>query len=284
MIDGVKESAYEHAIKIEELNHHQATLRFPVFTIPKDYKTIWEPDAGFITPEKAITLYKELAEKNGAAIHTRESVLEWRKEKDGIIVITNKSTYHSKKLIITAGAWAGKMLPQLGTSLKVTRQVIGWAAQKNPAAFSLENFPCWLLADNEEGAYYGFPILPADTFDGPIGLKIAYHYPGQLTDPDKVNREVNENDKEQIQNALARFLSGADHEELTCKTCLYTYSADENFIIDHLPGYNGDVTIACGFSGHGFKFVSVVGEILADLSMNGRTDLPIDFLSLKRFQ
>jgi sarcosine oxidase len=284
MIKGVRESAYQHDIKIEELNHHQAKLRFPSFIIPYDYEAIWEADAGFITPEKAITLYKELAEKNGAEIHTREAVMEWRKEKDGITVVTNQNTYHSKKLIITTGPWAGKMLPQLITTLKVTRQVIGWAAQKNPETFSLDNFPCWLLADNEEGAYYGFPILPADKFGGPGGLKLAYHYPGQLTEPDKVNREVSEKDKEQIEYALSKYLPGADNEELTCKTCLYTYSTDENFIIDHLPGYSGDVTIACGFSGHGFKFVSVVGEILSDLAMNGKTDLPISFLSLKRFQ
>ena len=116
-------------------------------------------------------------------------------------------------------------------------------------------------------------------------MKFAWHHPGDETDPDHVNRNITKKETNDLIQQVAEYIPAvADAALVAVKTCLYTNSADENFIIDHLPGYDGDVTIACGFSGHGFKFVSVVGEILADLAMNGKTGLPIDFLSLKRFQ
>ena len=141
----------------------------------------------------------------------------------------------------------------------------------------MDHFPCWLLEDEQRGIYYGFPILPAGRFNGPVALKVAHHYPGQIADPDNVNRQINAEDEEDIRFVLKKYLPDADHRIVAWKTCLYTNSTDENFIIDHLPGYDNDVTIACGFSGHGFKFVSVVGEVLADLAMEGKTSLPIGF-------
>lgn len=283
IIRGVKDAAILHKIKIDQLSQQQASSQFPEFTVPQNFETIYEPDAGFITPEKAILLYKEEAIKSGADIRTNESVLKWGKEGDTVKLVTNKNTYYSKKLIITAGAWAGKMLPQLNTELTVTRQTIGWVQPKKPKSFSLGNFPCWMLEEEGMGSYYGFPLLPEDRFDGPSGIKIAHHFPGQIVDPDNVNRQISKDDEDDLRYVLEKYLPQADAKVLSWKTCLYTNTKDENFIIDHLPGYDGDVTIACGFSGHGFKFVSVVGEILADLAIEGKSNLPIDFLSLKRF-
>jgi sarcosine oxidase len=284
VIKGVKESAALHQIKIDQLTREQAASTFPQFTLPGNFETVCEPDAGFITPEKAIQLYKEEAIKASADIRTNEIVLSWKKEDGSIKVVTNKNTYYSKKLIITAGAWAGKMLPQLKTELTVTRQTIAWVQTMHPDSFSLGNFPCWMLEEEGRGCYYGFPMLPADRFGGPVGLKLAHHYPGQKTNPDNVNRQINKEDEADLQYALAKYLPAANATIVAWKICLYANTKDENFIIDHLPGYDGDVTIACGFSGHGFKFVSVVGEILADLAIEGKTNMPIDFLSLKRFQ
>ncbi len=284
VIKGVKESAILHQIEIDKLTRKQTELSFPQFTLPENFETIYEPDAGFITPEKAIQLYKEEAMKVGADIRTNEIVLSWEKENGIIKIVTNKNTYYSKKLIITAGAWSAKMLPLLKTELTVTRQTIAWVQPNNQDSFSLGNFPCWMLEEEGRGCYYGFPILPADNFDGPVGMKLAHHYSGQTTDPDYVNRQINKEDEEDINYVLEKYWPAANAKIIAWKTCLYTTTKDENFIIDHLPGYDGDVTIACGFSGHGFKFVSVIGEILGDLAIEGKTNMPIDFLSLKRFQ
>jgi sarcosine oxidase len=286
MIKGVRKAASLYDIGINNLTKQQTEPGYSQFNVLPAFESIYEPDAGFIRPEKAVALYKDEALKNGADIRTKEKVLEWTKENGEIKVITEKSIYNSKKLIITAGAWAGKMIPGLNTSLKVTRQIIVWVKPTDEKLFAPGRFPCWMVADDKrEGVLYGFPCLPKEQFGDPEGMKFAWHFPGDETNPDHVNRNItNEETNKLIQQVASYIPAVGDAELVSAKTCLYANSADENFIIDHLPGYEGDITIACGFSGHGFKFVSVVGEILADLAMNGKTSLPVDFLSLKRFQ
>ena len=284
MMKGVKYSASLYNIPVENLNASSATKRFPEFRIPPGFEIVFEPEAGFIIPEKAILLYKQQAIQQGAEINTKEKVIEWKKEGNNIIVVTDKNMYQCKKLIITAGAWAGKMIPGFADKIKVTRQFVAWIKPKKENDFTLNNFPCWMIADEEKpGAYYGFPVLPAATAEGPAGLKLAYHYPGVITDPDNVHRQTIPGDIENLTWFLNKYLPGTFESVIAAKICLYANSPDENFIIDKLPGFEEQVTIACGFSGHGFKFASVVGEILADLAMEGTTTHPIDFLSAKRF-
>jgi sarcosine oxidase len=83
--------------------------------------------------------------------------------------------------------------------------------------------------------------------------------------------------------ALNKYIPDGFDAIICMKTCLYTYTPDENFILDYLPGYDKDVVVAAGFSGHGFKFASVVGEIMCDLATSGSTKEPIDFLGIDRF-
>ena len=273
-----------YEIEISDLTGQRRPGLSP-FNIQPSFESIYEPDAGFIRPEKAVKLYKDEALKTGADIHTKEKVLEWTKENEKVKVITDKNIYYAKKLIITAGAWAGRMIPGLNTSLRITRQIIVWVKPPDVKMFGPDHFPCWMLADDKrEGVLYGFPYLAKEKFGEPDGMKLAWHYAGDETDPDHVNRNISKKETDDLIQQVAEYIPAVSESALVAaKTCLYANSADENFIIDHLPGFNGAVTIACGFSGHGFKFVSVVGEILGDLSMNGKTSLPVDFLSLKRF-
>ena len=283
IIKGVKRSASLYEIEVERFNILSSAKKFPQFKVPEYFECLHEPDAGFITPEKTIRLYATLAKKSGSEIHPYEKVVNWEKIGDGIVVRTDKNNYHCSKLVITAGAWAGKMIPGFQDKLKITRQFVAWVKLKNENDYRLNNFPCWMIADNEKpGAYYGFPILPTEKFGEPAGLKLAHHYAYNETDPDNVNRQVTADDEENLKYALNKYFSGTFESFLSSKICLYANSPDENFIIDKLPGYK-NVVIACGFSGHGFKFVSVVGEILADLLTYGKTELPIEFLSTKRF-
>lgn len=285
MMKGVREAASLYDIGVNHLTRQQRESEFSQFKVLPAFESIYEPDAGFIRPENAVALYKEEAVKTGADIRTRETVLEWTKENDRIKVITDKNIYYAKKLIITAGAWAGKMIPGLNTTLKITRQIIVWVKPGDEKIFAPDRFPCWMVADDKrEGVLYGFPYLTKEKFGEPEGMKFALHYAGDETSPDHINRNITKKETDDLIQQVAEYIPAvADAALVAAKTCLYANSADENFIIDHLPGYDGDVTIACGFSGHGFKFVSVVGEILADLAMNGKTSLPVDFLSLKRF-
>lgn len=282
LMKGIRASASLYQIPVEEVSEAELQHQYRQFAIPQDYDVLYEADAGFVTPERAILLYTEQAIRHGAVIKTKEKTISWEKTRDGIMVITDNEKYTCDKLVITAGPWADKMIPAFQTKLTVTRQAIAWVCPGNWECFELGNFPCWMIADDEQpGEYYGFPIMPVGKLGGPIGLKIAFHYPGTVTDPDHVNRVPGAEDENRLVNALHKFIPDGYTSTLVMKTCLYTNSPDEHFIIDHLPGHD-DVVIAAGFSGHGFKFASVVGEIMADLALMGQTDLPIGFLSANR--
>jgi sarcosine oxidase len=280
IIKGVKLAASLYNIELDNMNDNY----YFQFKFPKSFEILFEPDAGFLPPEKAIRLYANEAKKWGATIHSNEKVTEWRKEGDGLIVKTHKNSYQCNKLVITAGAWSGKMISGFSNKIKVTRQFVSWIKTKNDKQFDLNNFPCWMIGDDDKhGCYYGFPLLDIKKFGEPAGLKLAHHFPKEITDPDYVNRETTKEDIENLKYCLDKYLPGVFDSVLHTKICLYGNSPDENFIIDKLPGYEEHVSIACGFSGHGFKFVSVVGEILAGLAIDGKTNLPIDFLKAKRF-
>ncbi len=277
-IAGVRKSSSLYSIPVNDVSQREMAAKYPQFRIPDSYEIVFEPDAGFVTPERSVLLFTEQAIKKGATIHTKEKTVSWKREGSTITMTTNKQTYQCKKLVITAGPWAGKMIPGLSKNLKVTRQMIAWVNPRNWKAFELGNFPCWSIGD-----FYGFPILPTSRFGGPVGLKLAHHYHGIVSDPDNLNRIPSAEDESILVDFLNKFFPEGYASTHVMKTCMYTNTPDENFILDFLPGYDNDVCVAAGFSGHGFKFSSVVGEIMADLALKGNTTHPIGFLNATRF-
>lgn len=285
VMQGVRLSAKTYGIELDEIPVFDAKIKYPLLAIPNEYEVLLEPEAGFITPDRAIKGYTDMALKHGAEIKSRVKVESWRKVNAVYEVITSTGTYSADKLIFTAGPWAAKLLPSLAPSLNVTRQVLAWLHTKHNSLFELGQFPCWMIADDDKpGVFYGFPVLPADIFEGPIGFKLALHYPGDVTDPDFINRNPTAHDEQLLVDFMHRYFPNEYVSTLVIKTCMYTNSPDEHFILDFLPGYDQDVIVATGFSGHGFKFASVIGEIIGDLVIRGRTEMPIDFLRMKRFE
>jgi sarcosine oxidase len=282
-LETVKASSSQYNIPVNTLTARACSDKYPQFSLPADFQRLEEPDAGFLTPERSILLFVQQAILNGATIRTKEPAIEWKQENGTVTVKTDKGTYFANKLVITAGPWAGKTVPGLAPKLKVTRQALAWVQPKKWADFVLGTFPCWIL-EHGEYDFYGFPIVPVGQFGGPLGLKLALHFPGgEVTDPDAVNRNTTEADEKVLIEFLDRFIPDGYAHTLAMKTCLYTNSLDQNFILDHLPGHDKHVVIASGFSGHGFKFASAIGEIMADLAVKGSTDLPIGFLNAQRF-
>ena len=240
---------------------------------------MYEPNAGYLVPEECIRAHLELASRAGAELQFEEKVLSWSEEGDHVEVRTSSGIYQAGHLVITAGPWANKALRDV-VPLRVTRQVMAWIAPRDGVrGFLPKRFPVFVAEDIEGGApIYGFPAI-----DGPAGgVKAAIHGSDDVCTADGVNRVVDEEDIQKIREKLGGRIPELDGEVVRAKTCLYTTTPDEHFVIGTHPQVLS-CTIACGFSGHGFKFSSVVGEILADLAMSRKTAYPIELFDPRRF-
>jgi sarcosine oxidase len=278
-LDTVRASAREYDIPI----HAPDKSQYPEFQLPENTQIIHEPEAGFLTPERSIMLMADRAIRLGADILVGAEVLSWEHRADGVTVQTAGHRFSTRKIIFTSGAWTGNLVPELRTQLKITRQVLAWMQPQDWKPFELGTFPCWFMEDQGMD-FYGFPVLPTNLFGGPVGLKVALHHPGlELENPNGMAQPILDSERQVLINFMERHLPTGFAKVLDVKTCLYTNSPDTHFMLDHLPGYGKDVVIGAGFSGHGFKFVSAIGEILADLAVMGQTPIPIDFLRLDRF-
>jgi sarcosine oxidase len=181
-------------------------------------------------------------------------------------VATAHGTYAAARLLITVGAWLPRLLPDLAPHLWIERNVLFWFEPRaRRDAFAA--LPVYIVQDTDR-LYYGFPYDPAH------GLKVAGLHFGDRADPDTVDREPSAKDEERVRSWLRRRMPDADGERRLAKVCLYTNSPDGHFIIDR----DGPVTFASACSGHGFKFASAIGEILADLATTGRAGADIGFL------
>ena len=278
VLSGSIQAAQRYGLGHELLSRAELASAFPQFTVPDDYIAMLDHAGGFVLPERAITAYCDLAMRRGAELHGREPVLEWQSTPAGVSVRTAKDTYAAAHLVFCGGAWSGKLVRDLGVPLTVSRQFMAWFWPRNPETFDLGRFPVWAIDPPDGSFIYGFPIHP----EGSAGMKIAFHAQGPMTDPDTDARVPTPADEQSLRPELQRFLPDAGGPLLSMRVCLYTNSPDHSFIVDRHPRH-ANVTVACGFSGHGFKFAGVMGEAIADLATKGRSALPVDFLALRRF-
>jgi len=276
LLNNIKESARLYNIPLESIS----AKKFPQFNFPADFEILFEPQSGFLLPDVAIRTYVTEAKKAGAHIHENEKLISWKLISGKVQVKTDKNEYSCNKIVFTAGPWSAQLIPNSSEHLKITRQVLVWVRPNNINDFKLGTFPCWLAVGKP---FYGFPFIPQHISPGPEGIKLAFHFPGTITDPDHVNRKISEEDTNHILDFLKECIPGAYGDIIDAKTCLYSNTPDDHFVIDNLPDMEQNVCMAWGFSGHGFKFVSAVGEVLADLAMYGKTSLPIEFLNASRF-
>jgi len=277
VVTGSLASARAHDLPHELLQADAIRRRFPAFELPDDIVAVYQPDGGFVLSERAIAGHARLALDAGADLHGHEPVVEWAALDTGVAVRTAVAEYRARHMIVSAGAWVGKLLPSLARVAVPERQVLLWAATTQPERFTPAALPVFIL-DVEEGAFYGFPEY------GIPGLKIGrMHHRREVIDPDTWDRTLIEpEDVAVLRAATSRYLPGADGPALTLKTCMFTNTPDEHFIIDALPGVPA-VTVVSPCSGHGYKFASVMGEIAADLALDGGTAQDIEMFRLDRF-
>ncbi len=261
---GSYRSCLEHGLPHEVLSSTELTKRFPGFRLPNDTVALYQEEGGFLLSERCIVTNVIAAQALGAEVHARERVLGWEASGDAVSVQTDSGTYEAGALAITAGPWASQLLPVLARAAVPERQVLGWFQPSDPELFAPGRFPVFNLKV-PEGRYYGFPI-----YSGP-GFKIGrFHHLEEHTSPDCVDREIHPQDEEILRAAVSRYFPEANGPTMALRTCLFTNSPDEHFIIGAHPEHP-QVSFAAGFSGHGFKFCSVVGEIMADLTTRGDT-------------
>lgn len=275
-INGAIAAARQHAIPIEPLTASEAESRFPGMRFHQNHAVLFEPRAGFLRVEACINAHLEAARASGATLWPETPVHRIEIEANGVRIHTAQAVLTAPRLVVAAGAWTGPLLADLAIPLVPSRKFVGWF-DVTPGAYHVDRgYPCF-YAETHEGSFYGFPSL-----DGQV-IKVAEHSGvDPVADPSLVDRACRPEDLPRLTTFLQQMLPHATSRLSRHSVCLYTMSPDSHFLIDHLP-QAPHVTVACGFSGHGFKFTSVIGEVLADLSLRGKSSLPVGFLSLKRF-
>jgi sarcosine oxidase len=284
-VAGSRRSAEEWGLPHEMLDAAQIRRRFPTLTPDDDEVALFESCAGLVRPEETVSGHLELARRAGADLRFEEPALSWEALPGGrgVRVRTPGGTHTAGHLVICPGAWAPELLAGLGVPFTVERQVQYWfQPHGGTAPFAPERHPVYIwesAADEEPGQgpgdgggtqVYGFPAI-----EGPAGgAKVAFFRKGTECTPWDIDRTVHPDETDAMARHMATRIPDLPGRFLRGVACMYTTTPDEHFVVAGHPRHE-QTTVACGFSGHGFKFVPVIGEILADLALEGATSHPI---------
>lgn len=277
IIRGCRRSAREHDLQIDLLSKQEIKARYPTLQVQDGEVGVFEPEGGLLNPERAIEAQLTVAEAHGAEMRFGVAMKRWAATTNGFeILLSDDTRISARVLILTLGPWFKATLESLGAPIRLQRNVQAWFSPRTEA-YNASAFPAFLLKRKGLPApLYGFP-------DFGDGIKAAFHGFGDLTDVEHFDREIDcARDIDPLARCLEQWMPGAVDALRDAKPCLYTLTPDEHFVIDHHP-HHRSLILCGGFSGHGFKFAPVVGEIGADLALDGGSRHDIDFLSLRRF-
>ncbi|MCX7420651.1 MAG: N-methyl-L-tryptophan oxidase, partial [Planctomycetia bacterium] len=282
-ISGARLSAQIHSLRIENLSATAASRRWPGFRVPDEFDVVFEPEAGFLKVEECVQSHLDCAISHGARLHLNDPVVSWSAMGGKVRVRTMNGEFVARSLVITAGAWSAGLMSDMNLPLQVLRKPTFWHKTTSANHSLTSGMPTFYfeMPDAKGGyarSFYGFPSIDGST------LKVAEHSGGNIVaDPLFIDRECHDEDSEPVARFVQSCLPRLSQQATRHSVCFYTVTPDRHFVIDRHPQHS-NVVIGCGFSGHGFKFTSVLGEVLADLATDRRVNLPIDFLSLKRLR
>ncbi len=277
IIEGTLRAAGQHDLRIQHLGREELTARFPTLKVLPNESVLFETDGGVLKPEAAIRVQLRRAKIAGAETRFEMETKSWERcGKEFELRLSDGSQILARKLVLSLGPWFKEMLGALNVPVRVQRNVQCWFTPVS-SAYQAPDFPAFLVQRAGLPApLYGFP-------DFGEGVKAAFHGWGELTEAQNLEREIERaSDVEPLVRAMEGWMAGAAHTFREAKACMYSLTPDGHFVIDRDP-HDADLILCGGFSGHGFKFAPVVGEIAADLALNGGTRHAIDFLSLRRF-
>ncbi len=276
LVGGTRLSADRYGLDYEMLTADEVRQRYPVLRPADGTVAVYEPRAGILFPEKCVEAHLGLASRHGAELHFDETVTGWKPKRKGVEITTERGKYVASRLVLTPGAWMNRLLPDLQLPLTVERQVIYWFEPiAGHEAFELGRLPVYAWEYEDEALFYGFPNLGD-------GVKIALHHQGVVTDVDSIDRTVDETEVGAMRALVSGFIPDLAGALLRSEVCMYTNTPDEHFIIDFHPELP-QVLIVSPCSGHGFKFAAVIGEITADLLIEGKTEFDLAPFRLDRF-
>ena len=276
IFEGALRSSELHGLAHEVMDGDELHRRYPGYRLPKEIRCLYQPDGGFLLPERCDVAHVEQALALGAVVQCREQVLDWEVNGGRVRVRTSRGAYEAGRLVVCAGPWASKLIPELAGLAVPERQVLAWLQPTRPDRFRPATFPVFNL-EVEEGRFYGFPsfLIPGFKFG-------KYHHRGERVDPDTVNRNPEPEDEELLRAFARRYFPEGEGPTLMLKACMFTNTPDRHFILDRHPAHP-EVSIASACSGHGYKFCSVVGEVMADLVQDERGRHDIELFRLGRF-
>ncbi|MGI8650257.1 MAG: N-methyl-L-tryptophan oxidase [Rubrobacter sp.] len=280
LVSGSVASAQKHGLPYELLGSREIRTRFPAFEPPPDTVALHEKRAGYVLPETSVKTHLDLAYRHGSDLHFQEPALDWEATSSSSVVVrTQRGVYEAGSLIITAGAWSREFLAGLGLPLRVERRVMHWfephVSASEVGLGEPGRFPVFVWEPEEGEVFYGIP-------DSDSAVKAAFHYVGEECSPDTLDREVGAEEISAVRDTLKRYMPRVAGRHVTSKACTYTNTPDLDFVVSVHPEHP-QVSLACGFSGHGYKFCPVMGEVLADLATTGETPHPVGMFSPARF-
>jgi sarcosine oxidase len=274
LVAGTLAAARMHDLPHEILDAAECMRRYPAFTLSPSHVGVFQPDGGYVAVERTVETFVALARSTGAQVRTGVAVHSIQAHGQGVRVRTGDGEIEARAAIVAAGAWLSGLV-DFPVPVRATREVMAWFKPLAPELFDRDRFPVFIL-ESRHGMHYGFPLSRRGT------LKIAkHHHRDETADPDEPRRPVGAHDEALIRSALADHIPAANGPLTEAKTCLYTVTPDHDFIIDRLPDAP-QIVVASPCSGHGFKFAPVIGEILADLALEGGTMHDISRFRLAR--
>ncbi|MGI9086228.1 MAG: N-methyl-L-tryptophan oxidase [Chthoniobacterales bacterium] len=277
VISGSRRSALAYDLPIEFLDWAEIRKRYPSLNVRADEVAVFESDGGVLNPERAIAAHLKLAEARGAETRFEGAMTNWTATAAGFeLTLADGSQVSARKLVLALGPWFRQTLDSLGVKLRVQRNVQAWFTPTTQI-YRADRFPAFLLErEGLPAPLYGFP-------DAGEGIKAAFHGFGEITEADSVDRAIDPaRDLTPLATCLDQWMPGAAGPLREAKVCMYSLTPDQHFVIDRHPQHPG-LILCGGFSGHGFKFAPVMGEIATELALKGESAHEIEFLSLRRF-
>jgi sarcosine oxidase len=263
LVTGVLKSARESRLPHRLLDPSEMNRLYPQHQLASGDVAVLDEQAGFLRPERSVAAAAARAEALGARLMTETEVTAINAADGGAVIETSRGRFAAERALVAAGAWTSKLLPQLGLPLEVERQVMAWLAVDDPDSFSPQRFPIFIRELAGGRFRYGFP-----TTDG-RSTKLAVHHEGTGADPDSIDRAVDDADVLPLREFAREQLRGVTGEVVDARVCMYTNTPDERFIATSPTGLPG-VTVLSACSGHGFKFASVLGDLMAELILDGQ--------------